>query len=88
MGGGADEGAFRTEDEGVSAVEDGEGRERVETGVEGAEADGGALQGAFDGAVEAGAKIGEVLASMKHASAGIVVEKSGSQVCYAGLAFA
>ena len=79
MSGGADERAFSGEDEGVAAVEDGEGRERVEAGVERADADGGAAEGALEGAVDAGAEGLEVFAGLGEGLAGIVAEDGGGE---------
>ena len=78
--GGTDEGAVGAEDEGVAAVEDGEGRERVEAGVDGADADGGAAEGALEGAVDAGAEGLEAFAGFGEGLAGIVAEDGGGEV--------
>ncbi len=45
---GADQAAGCVEDQGIAAVEDGKGRERVEAGIEGAERGGGGLDAAFE----------------------------------------
>lgn len=47
LGGGANEGAAGVQDEGVAAVEDGEGRERVEAGVESLEAGAAIMEEVF-----------------------------------------
>ncbi len=85
---GANQRALGGENQGVAAVEDGQGRERVEAGVEGADADGGALQGAFEGAVEAGAAGLEALAGLGEALAGIVAKESGGEIGEVGLMLA
>ena len=77
LGGRSDEAALGGEDEGVAAVEDGEGRERVEAGVESADTDGGALQGAFERTIEAGAKGEEAFAGLGKRLAGIVAKDGG-----------
>ena len=76
------------EDEGVTAVEDGEGRERVEARAECADADGGTLQSAFEGAVEADAAGEQALAGLGKRLAGIVAEDGGGEIGEAGLAMA
>ena len=79
MGSGADEGAVGAEDKGVAAVEDGERRERVEAGVEGADADGGAAQRAVEGAVDTGAEGLKAFAGLGEGLAGIVAEDGGGE---------
>ena len=80
MCGGADEGAVGREDQGIAAVEDGEGRERVEAGVNSADADGGAAKSAFERTVDAGAQCLEAFAGTGERLAWIVAENGGSEI--------
>jgi hypothetical protein len=78
--GGADQARPRREHQGVAAVEHGERRERVQARVEGADGDGGTLQRAFEGAVDAVRQACQAFAGLGQGLARIVAQDGGGQL--------
>ena len=80
LGGGADENAVGVEDEGIAAVEDGDGGKRVQAGIEGLELGAALVEQTLRGVQQADAAGGEVLLGMREALAGIVAENGSAEL--------
>ncbi len=79
LGAGPDENAVGIEDQGIAAVEDGDGGKRVQAGIDGLELGAALVEQTLSGVQKADAAGGEVLLGVRKPLAGIVAENGSAE---------